>query len=280
LSLERTISELPGIDTLRYPPAVWNEEVGDEIVKLFEGMSLIPTLFFVDPWGYRGLSFRLVNSVLKDWGCDCVFFFNYNRISMGMSNEAVREHMNALFGEKRAREVRAQLKGQSPAKREQLIVEGICQAIGGYGVRYVLPFCFKDERGTRTSHHLIFASKAFRGYEIMKDIMAKESTAHAQGVPSFEYNPADLLPKQSLLFQLSRPLDDLEGLLLREYHGRTMTVQDIYKHHSVDTPYIRKNYKAILRRMETRGKVQVIDPLKKSRRGDTLADRLEISFPS
>ena len=74
-SLEKAIADIPEIETLKYQPQVNNEEVGEEIVKMFEGMSLVPTLFFVDPWGYKGLSLRLVNSVLKDWGCDCLFFF-------------------------------------------------------------------------------------------------------------------------------------------------------------------------------------------------------------
>jgi len=82
-ALEKTISEIPGIENLKYKPEVYNQEVGEEIVKMFENMNLIPTLFFVDPWGYKGLSLRLVNSVLKDWGCDAIFFFNYNRIKYG-----------------------------------------------------------------------------------------------------------------------------------------------------------------------------------------------------
>ena len=60
---------------------------------------------FVDPWGYKGLSLRLINSVLKDWACECIFFFNYNRINMGLGNDAVKEHMDALFGEERAAEL-------------------------------------------------------------------------------------------------------------------------------------------------------------------------------
>lgn len=101
-SLSEAINQLPSIDTLRYRPQVNTSEVGENIVKMFEEMELIPTLFFVDPWGYKGLSLRLVNSVIKDWGCDCIFFFNYNRINMGLNNEAVKEHMDALFGEERA----------------------------------------------------------------------------------------------------------------------------------------------------------------------------------
>ena len=83
-SLEKAIAEIPGIETLRYKPQVRNEEVGEEIVKMFEGMSLVPTLFFVDPFGYKGLSLRLVNSVLKDWGVRLPFLFQLHQDQHGL----------------------------------------------------------------------------------------------------------------------------------------------------------------------------------------------------
>ena len=273
-SLDKAINDLPGIETLKYKPQVENEEVGEEIVKMFEEMNLIPTLFFVDPWGYKGLSLRLVNSVLKDWGCDCIFFFNYNRINMGLNNPMVKEHMDALFGEERADALRPRLYGLSPFERELMIVEELCQSIKSYGSRYTLPFTFMDASGRRTSHHLIFVSKNFLGYKIMKDIMARESSSQPQGVPSFEYNPADLLPKQSLLFQLSRPLDDLKEMLLEEFAGRTLSMLEIYKQHNIDTPYVEKNYKDVLWELEKDGKITA----SKHRKG-TFADSVRATFP-
>jgi len=268
-SLEKAIRELPGVETLKYKPQVKNEEVGEKIVKIFEEMNLVPTLFFVDPWGYKGLSLRLVNSVLKDWGCDCIFFFNYNRINMGLSNPMVKEHMDALFGEERADALRPRLNGVSPSKREAMIVEELCQSIKSYENRYTLPFTFKDARGRRTSHHLIFISKNFRGYEIMKDIMARESSSQTEGIPSFEYNPADFLPKQCLLFQLSRPLNDLKEMLLKEFAGQTLTMRGIYEQHNVDTPYIKKNYKNVLLELEEEGKIAASNH-RKSTFGDSV----------
>ena len=76
-SLKRELEALPGYNTLKHTPMIDHGEVGEEIVKAFESMKLAPTLFFVDPWGYKGMTLRLINSVLKDWGCDCFFFFNY-----------------------------------------------------------------------------------------------------------------------------------------------------------------------------------------------------------
>ncbi|MGF1496261.1 MAG: three-Cys-motif partner protein TcmP [Elainellaceae cyanobacterium] len=276
-SLEEAITSIPDINTLKYPPQISNHEVGEDIVKTFSGKKLVPTLFFVDPWGYKGLSLRLINSVVKDWGCDCIFFFNYNRINMGLGNEAVKEHIDALFGETRGRQVREQLEGMNSRERELTILEAICAALKEMGGEYPLPFCFKNEKGNRTSHHLIFVSKHIRGYEIMKDIMAQESSEMEQGVPSFEYNPASSL--QPLLFELARPLDELEALLLKAFAGRCMTMKEVYDQHHVGRRYIKRNYKGVLSKLEDQGKITVQCSDGKKRRKGTFADHLLVTFP-
>lgn len=276
--LSKAISELQGIKKLKYFPEVWNEEVGENIVREFEKMKFIPTLFFVDPWGYKGLSLRLVNSVLKDWGCEALFFFNYNRINMGLNNQSVIDHMNALFGEERCNNLREEIKELNSHKKELIIIERLCEALKELGARFVLPFCFKNERGKRTSHHLIFVSKNFRGYEIMKEIMARESTSDDQGVPSFEYNPADLLSKQTLLFQLSRPIDDLRDDLLKTFAGKTLKMREIYERHSVDTKYIKKNYKEILRSLYNDGIIDAISEKGNPPKENTFGDNIIVTF--
>jgi three-Cys-motif partner protein len=276
-SLQQAIDSIPGIENLKYRPQIFNHEVGENIVKTFQERKLVPTLFFVDPWGYKGLSLQLINSVVKDWGCDCIFFFNYNRINMGLSNDAVKEHINALFGQVRADQVRERLKTLTPQERELTVVEYICEALKEMGGKYVLPFRFRHEMGNRTSHHLIFVSKHPKGYEIMKEIMAKESSEQRQGVPSFEYNPATL--QQPLLFELTRPLDELESMLLDTFSGKTMTMAEIYHQHHVGKPYIKKNYKTALSNLESQGKITAHSPAGKKRRKGTFADDLKVTFP-
>lgn len=280
-SLQQAIDAIPGIKSLKYRPQVFNHEVGENIVRTFQERRLVPTLFFVDPWGYKGLSLQLINSVVKDWGCDCIFFFNYNRINMGLSNDAVKEHMNALFGQVRAAQVRERLKALSPKERELTVVEAICEALKEMGGQYVLPFRFRHEIGNRTSHHLIFVSKHVKGYEIMKEIMAKESSEQMQGVPSFEYNPATL--QQPLLFELTRPLDELEAMLLDTFSGRTMTMKEIYDQHHVGKPYISKNYKTALGNLEVQSRIVADPPANKRRKmkGElTFADSVKVVFPA
>jgi three-Cys-motif partner protein len=279
-SLRSAIESLSGTGRLKHKPQIINEEIGTEIVKQFEKMRLVPTLFFVDPWGYKGLSLGLINSVLKNWGCDCIFFFNYNRINMALTNDAVREHMQVLFGEERAKAIRQELEGLDPSEREKLVLERLSEALKEMGANFVLPFTFKNEYATRTSHHLIFASKHFRGYEIMKGIMARESSEQNQGVPSFEFSPAS--ERFPLLFELSRPLDDLEAMLLSEFAGKSFTMHEIYEKHNVGRPFTESNYKKILAMMETAGKIKAfpsMDTRPKKRGEVTFAGHVRVTFP-
>lgn len=279
-SLRDTINSIPGIETLKHKPTVQCEEVGQDIVRSFQKMKLIPTLLFVDPWGYKGLSLALIKSVLQNWGCDCVFFFNYNRVNPGLNNEVVREHMSDLFGEERAETIRQKLAGLPPQEREHLIIEELSQALKEKGATHVLPFTFKNELGTRTMHHLIFATKHFKGYEIMKEIMAKESSEAEQGVPSFEYSPVSA--QFPLLFALSTPLDELEEMLLKDFEGQELTMNAVYLCHNVGRRYVKTNYKRALTNLESSSKIRTNPPANErpTRHGDvTFADSVVISFP-
>jgi three-Cys-motif partner protein len=275
-SLEEAIDSIPGIGQLRFKPRVGNYQVGPAIVERLEAIKMVPSLLFVDPWGYKGLSLRLINSVLRHWGSDCIFFFNYNRINSGITNPTVREHMDALFGVERAKKLRARLEHEElkPLDRERVILKEIADAFGEKGGRFFLPFRFWMEDQRRISHHLLFVSKNFRGYHLMKEIIAKESTSANQGVPTLEYNPRDysMLPD----LELDRPLDRLEGQLLANFSGRTLTMNEIYEEHSVGELYLKRNYKQALRTLHEPEAIET-DP--KPKKG-TFADHISVRFPT
>ena len=275
-TLKNEIDNLPGVERLTHKPVVSCGEIDAEAERYFNQTRLVPTFSFIDPFGYKGLSLKIIKGVIKDWGCDCVFFFNYNRINAGINNNAVASHMDALFGKERAEALRARLPGLTPVLREALILEELAFEIKALGGTYVLPFTFKNSNGTRTSHKLIFVSKNFKGYSIMKDIMSKESSTEDQGVPSLTYSPADA--SMPLLFSLQRRLDQLRASLLQDFSGKEISVTQIYERHSVDKPYIMRNYKETLTELEKEGQIEVRS-LKGTRRKDTFADHLVVKFP-
>jgi hypothetical protein len=173
--------------------------------------------------------------------------------------------------------IRKQLDGLTPDERERLIIEQVSEALQTVGC-YVLRFCFKNEQGARTSHYLMFVTKNFRGYEIMKDIMAAESSDHEQGVASFEYSTS----QKTLSLFPPRPLQDLEEALVKDFAGQRLSAKEIYETHSVGKPYVKPNYKKALTNLEAHGKVSAAPPADKrsKRQGQvTFADDVIVTFP-
>jgi hypothetical protein len=110
--------------------------------------------------------------------------------------------------------------------------------------------------------------------------MASESSTADQGVPSFAYCPADAATP--LLFSLSRPLDALEGLLLSAFAGDSLTMSEVFERHNVDTPYVERNYKDALRRLEEKGSVKCNPPAsnRQKRHGQvTFGNDVLVRFP-
>jgi three-Cys-motif partner protein len=184
-ALEREIAALPGIEQLKYAPSVHTGEVGADIAKLFQKTNLVPTLAFIDPFGYKGLSRDLIAALIKDWASECVFFFNFNRISIGLTNPKVDSHMRAIFGAQWLQEVRTRVAEAPPEHRERVIVSALKGGLRELGAQHVVTFRFRRRRDGRTSHYLIFVTKHELGCNVMRDVMAGMSSHHdADGVPS------------------------------------------------------------------------------------------------
>lgn len=272
-SLRDAILSHPGVSTLRHPPKILNHEVGHETADFFSGKRLIPSLLFADPCGYKSLSRELLASVAKDWASECIFFFNYNRINAGLSNPLIAEHMDAIFGKSRADDLRACLPELTPAQREKAVMSELRAALAETYGRFVVSFRFDSRDGRRTSHYLVHITKKQIGYELMKEIMGKESACFAQGVPSFHYSPMAQVSLPNLL----RPLDDLASDLRRVFAGKKLTMVQVYHGHNVGTPYVKKNYKDAMLQLEREGLLRVE---RKSSKVDTLADDAIVSFPN
>ena len=277
-SLRLTVDGFEGIDRFIYKPIVSNFDVTCQIRSWLRELPDMPTLLFLDAWGYKDLSVDVIESVLQKWGSGCILFFNFNRINAALDNPHTSKAIDHIFGQQRATRLRKMLEGSMPRERELTILEEFSLALKEASTdeipRYVLPFRFKDGAGTRTSHHLIHVSRHFLGYDKMKEIMAKESSVQEQGVPSFEYNSAT--ERQPFLMRLNRPLDELEGMLLRDFTGQSATVRKVHEEHSVDTPFTLKNYKVVLYDLWDKGKIAAHPHPKKK---NTFADHIVATFP-
>lgn len=282
--LAAEVKKLSGVETLTNRPTLMNTKIGTEAERYFLETSTVPSFTFIDPFGYVGLTRDLIKGVTKNWGCDCIFFFNYDRINRGLSTSIFTPRMEAIFGAERATKLEQRMQkikgshGGNPQKREEIIIDTLTEALEelNNGETYVRTFRFK--KGKRTSHMLVFVTKHPLGYRVMNEIMANEGHKDAKGIPSYTYY--DDPPSASKLFY--EEFDQLKEELLTKYAGKTETLKGIYEQHCLRRNYIQANYRDALSELEEEGCITADPPASKRRMRlgkRTFSETTSVTFP-
>jgi three-Cys-motif partner protein len=260
--LEALLDSLPQIASMKFKPRVFCGMVNDNIADAMSVQRLVPSLLFADPFGYAGLTQKLVRSTLKDWGSDCVFFFNYSRVNRVFSEASVAKHIDALFTRERSEEMRQHLAAlDDPVEREDYILKGLTDAMADIGGKYPIGYRFRTLDG-RTSHYLMFVSKKPIGYDVMKKHMASESEVTDDDIPTYEFmepgeKPALFnFPPRRFPWSIDRLKQDLR----KTYAGTPTSFQAIYDHHNIGKPYIEKNYRAAIIALQAHGLADLRKP--------------------
>ena len=233
-----------------------------------------PVLSFVDPFGYKGLTLKLINKLIENKGSDCIFFFNYNRINMALSNNTkFDEYLEGIFGNKRVQTLKNDLRGMAAEDREPIVLNALIAALKENNANYVLPFKFYRTDMVRTSHFIIFVSKHKLGCSIMKQIMYANSAKDIDGVASFELKDAmNFGDKYEQLSLFNRPLDVLcEEICEICKHGNVQ-VKDICTKYDTDFSnyFVSRNVKDALIRLEEQNRISVISGRKQKQRNGKL----------
>ncbi len=261
---------------LRLKPRFSSFEVGPDTLDWFQQQGLGACLFFLDPWGYRGLSLDLISGLVRGWGSDCIFFFNYAALNMHLFNEGEDELVADFWGVGDLDELKSLLFGVSPRDSEYRAVDFLSSRLREQGVPYVVPMRFTTEAGDRTSYHLILASKNFRAYELMKEVMRSISTDQTETVVPFEfsvrYSEGSLQPRL-----LPGPVleEDLSERLFGRFAGESLPFRDLYRSFEAEhtTPFLKRDYVAAIDKLRDQNLVNG------GRRGG-IRDDVIVSFPS
>jgi len=273
---------------LFYKPIIQNQDFQDlpalvqlrNWLELSPGVNIPPSLVFVDPWGYKGLSLYHLGDILKIKGCEVIFFFNYNRINSALSNAFMKKHMALLFGQEKAELLRKELAliRDKPTAREAVIIKAVKEILQTHvnpQRAYIQEFKFK--KGNRVSHFVIFATTHPKGFGLMKDIMALESASYFDGLPTYQYSQS-----KSIQMSLFGGLVPLAEQLLKFFAGQTVSSLDVYEKHQVTGPYTSRNYKDVLLWLEEHQQV-IVAPERSKRKlykgGPTMGEKVMISFP-
>jgi len=253
----------------------------DEFAEVIEGIFdylekeksiLAPSFFFVDPFGFSGIPFRIIEKILSNPKTEVFFTFMVRDISRFIKNQQLRDTFTELFGTEEWESVI-----ELPNREKALIELYRKQLHEKIGVKYSLCFRVSESERLRTLYYLIHATNNFKGHTIMKEIMSKQS-AHG----SFAYlGPEDVSERsQTRLFDI-HDTGQLKKYLLESFKGETLTYDDIQEKVCQpwysEPPYIDKHFRQALKELENEHKVGVDRVTSKTDRGLSGKDR--IIFP-
>jgi three-Cys-motif partner protein len=284
--LKKNISELPGIAKLTHRPRTRVGEIDDALVEKFANMRMLPTFSFLDPFGYKDLTLKLVDALAKHFGSDMVLFFSFDSINRALTNPKVKVHIDALFGgQEAANKLREAVKNKLGEIREEIVIEAFVSGLKALGYEYIVPYVFERDDKDRTSHYLIFISKNSLGFKIMKAIMYAESEHKTQGVARFGKVRSVGKKRTPLLELINAPLDGLCEELCREFAGQTITRKDLcaqYEREHSKNPFVEKNYREALLKLESEGRIETDPPRDKRpkrKREPTFGESVLVTFP-
>lgn len=265
--------------------------LGSEVAAELQQFKNVPTLYFIDPFGVKGLTQNLVRQLICRRGSDCIFFFNYSKVNWHVSSDHYAQHVNALFGVERANELRATLaeRNWTPHQREQKILEATHGALSDAGASRIAPFKFLDGIGSKTSHFLFlatkrasFGKKAAPAEGIWKSIANRKSTYSEQGIPLFIFSPSVDKAKSDLFQPLLNlgvgHLDELKRkILARGTRSTSLTVGQCIKEFASGTNIMPRNVKEALLALESDGHIKLGEH-RRSKTRIQLAEDVTISF--
>ncbi len=135
-----------------------------------ESKSSAPTFAFIDPFGYSGLPFYIIERILAFRSCEVFINFAYNGINrfIQAKDDPREETFDGLFGTSEWRNIRPL---RNPNERLSKIIELYHMQLKTAS-KYVKSFEMVDKMNN-VSYHLFFASNHIDGLSYMKRAMLK-----------------------------------------------------------------------------------------------------------
>lgn len=248
--------------------------VSEEIFRYLEDRksTLVPSFFFVDPFGFSGIPFATIKKILSNPKTEVFFTFMIRDIARFINHPRLKDIFFELFG---TNEWESIIK--LPNRERALIELYRKQLHESGGVKYSLSFRVSESERLKTLYYLIHATNHFKGHSIMKGIMFNQSA-----IGSFAYlGPKDISERfQMRLFDI-HDIEQLKKYLLERFEGETITYDEIQEKVCIpwnsEPPYIDKHYRQALKELEEERKVRIERITSRTERGLSGDDK--ITFP-
>lgn len=210
-----------------------------------KGLQIAPTFAFIDPFGFSGLPFELIQRLLRNPKTEVFINIMADSINRFLEHpdEQTKQHIVSLFGTTKALDI-AECRGDRITELRLLYQEQLEQV-----AKFVRYFEMKNVHD-RTIYYLFFATNHPLGHKKMKEAFWKVDSSSG-----FCFSDATN-PDQLVLFEL-----DETPKLARELHGhfvnRRVSVRQIETFVDDHTPFLSKHMRKALKLLEQDKKIRV-----------------------
>jgi three-Cys-motif partner protein len=234
-----------------------------------KGELLAPTFAFIDPFGFKGAPYKLVERLLNNPKTEVFINIMADSINRFINhpNIQIRQQIVDLFGTTQVLNI-LNIGGNGIPQLCALYQSQLRKC-----AQFVRYFEMRDEND-RVIYFLFFATNNRLGHKKMKEVFWKvdnSSGCHFSDATN---------PDQLVLFE-EEPSNNLVEILPMKYAGQRVTVNSIKQFIEDETPYIVKHMNQALRDLETADKL-CPEPIKlkgEKRRKGTFPDDVIICFP-
>lgn len=213
-----------------------------------------PSLLFIDPFGYKGIETRILSEFLKNWGNEIFLFINTKRIHPAIENDKFEGLMNDLFPT-------TFQKIKSDRRYKSTVSERLSLIIDSLGDEYknllndkvfYTAFKFQEEDIETTSHYILHLTKGSRGYDLIKTIYTDFANVGTifDGINTYTFDAKKFDNPINELFDIkSMNIDKLKDNLVQIFKGKTISANDLFENHHINSLYSRSHYTMALRKL-------------------------------
>ena len=235
-----------------------NAEFAKVVGSLFEflekeGCVLVPSFFFIDPFGFSDVPFSVVQKIMANPRTEVFFTFMVRDIRRFLTRSPLEATFSDLFATDKWKDI------VSSSSRPELALIDLYrrQLHEAAGVKFSWCFRVCTDVSIQTLYYLIHATNNVLGHTIMKGIMFKQSQAG-----NFEYlGPREIQAGLQLRLFDIQDIGELRLHLLERFSGRAISYDKIQEEICVpwdtEPPYVDQHYRKALKQLERDGKVKV-----------------------
>jgi three-Cys-motif partner protein len=225
--------------------------------NFLRGGRLLPTFAFIDPFGWTGAPFNLVQRILGQRNCEVFVNFMYEEINRFIGHPDQVANFSDFFGTEGWKHC---VGTADPRARNRCLHDLYLQQLQKHA-RYVRSFEMSNARDV-TDYYLFYATNELLGLKKMKEAMWK-----ADESGEFRFSDATD-PNQLVLFEKAPNLPAVQSRILTEFSGHDVTVREIEEFVLVHTAFRETHYKSILKRLEKdAGRLKIVKALPNRKTG-------------